>query len=132
MASCDIQTLLSKNPCLGGAPDWIVELVEFQILCGIKNFLTLGTPVTCNIQSLLNDAACANAIDSGLLKVAKIQLLCDISVLIAGGGGVAGFLCGVGNPNGVVASVVCGQLYTDTATGAKYTSTVSGTNNNWV
>lgn len=82
MAVCDVQSLISANPCLSALSPRQLELVKTQMLCGIKNFLTDATPVTCDIQTLLDDANCFNALNSQMLSVVQAQLLCDISGLL--------------------------------------------------
>lgn len=79
---CDVQALLSENPCLSVLNPWQLKLIQAQQICGIKNFLTDGTPVTCDIAELLEDAACFNGLTEFQLDVIIAQLLCDVSGLL--------------------------------------------------
>jgi hypothetical protein len=83
----------------------------------------------CDVADLLADAACFAALPPGLLQLVQTQLLCEINTNIVN----ALPLCGSGDPNGVETGTICGQSYTDTATGAEYRfQGVVGTNTGWV
>lgn len=60
----------------------MLEVVETQMLCNLKNFLTSAEPVTCDIQEILSDAGCFYAVNSHTLRAIRVQLLCDISNLL--------------------------------------------------
>lgn len=109
------------------------QWVKAQLLCNLKTWLEEGGAMpSCDVQSLMDDAACIAALTSGQVDVIIAQLECDVNQLIAGGGSSVSFLCGNGDPNGVVIGLVCGQLYTDLDTGAKYTfQGVVGGNTGW-
>jgi hypothetical protein len=79
---CDVQELIDTNPCLMTLNPWQIEIVKTQMLCGIKNFLDSGAPITCDIQELLSDAACFNALNGRQLSAIQAQLLCDIAGLL--------------------------------------------------
>lgn len=80
--TCDVQELLSANPCLSELNPWMLKVVKVQMLCGIVNFLTDATPVTCDIAELLEDASCFYGLSEWQLEVIETQLLCEISNLL--------------------------------------------------
>lgn len=79
---CDLQALLSENPCLYALSARTLKVLKVQMLCGIQNNLESGEPVTCDIQELMDDAACFNALSDFELEVLETQLLCNISGLL--------------------------------------------------
>lgn len=80
---CDVQALISSDPCLSALSPWLIKVVKVQMLCGIKNFLESAEPITCDIQELLADAACFNGLNDFQLDVIEAQLLCDIAGLLS-------------------------------------------------
>lgn len=133
MASCDVQALISENPCLSTLTIPWLEVVITQELCELYNFLSTGEPVTCDIQEIMDDAKCLYTLMPQQLKVVQAQLLCNILQVISGGSSAIGFLCGAVDPEGAVIGLVCGQTYTNTTTGTlfKFTGTI-GTSTGWV
>jgi hypothetical protein len=79
---CDVQTLISANPCLAALSPRMLRILQAQMLCGIFNNLDSGEPITCDIQALLDDAECFNELNDFQLEVAITQLLCEISGLL--------------------------------------------------
>lgn len=79
---CDAQSLLDSNPCLSALNPWQLKVVIAMQICGIKNFLDSGEPITCDIQELLDDAECFNGLTEFQLDVIISQLLCDVSGLL--------------------------------------------------
>src|SRR5690348_660855 len=127
MATCNVQSLMDDAPCFNALVPGQWQLVELVLLCRILQ--ALDPLASCNIQSLLDDAACFNELMPGQQRLAELVLLCNISTAIVN----ALPLCGTGSPEGVVTGTICGQLYTDTSTGTKYTFTgVVGTKIGWV
>lgn len=82
MAVCNVQDLLSANPCLSALDDYTLEVVFTQMLCNLYNNLNAGDPLTCDIQELLADANCFHGLPLGRLKVLQVQLLCEINGLL--------------------------------------------------
>ena len=80
--TCDVQTLISANPCLYTLTPRMLRVLQAQMLCGIFNNLDSGTAITCDIQALLDDAECFNALNDFQLEVVITQLLCEISGLL--------------------------------------------------
>lgn len=80
--TCDVQELISTNPCLSSLNAYQLELVITAQLCQIKNKIESGEEVTCDIQELLDSANCFNMLQMFELKVLQAQLLCDISNLL--------------------------------------------------
>jgi hypothetical protein len=134
MASCDPQTILAEQPCYSALMWGQRQWVKAQLLCNLKTWLEEGGDMaSCDVQSLMDDAACLATLPAGQLDVVIAQLECDVNGLIGGGGSAVSFLCGSGSPEGVVIGLSCGQLYTDTDTGTKYTFTGTvGTSIGWV
>lgn len=79
---CDAQALISANPCLSALNPWMLHVLKVQMLCGLKNFLTDGTPITCDISELMADAQCFYGLSEFQLNVIEVALLCDISNLV--------------------------------------------------
>lgn len=79
---CDPQELISSNPCLSALNPFMLKVIEVQMLCGLKNFLTDGTPVTCEIDELIADASCFYGLTEFQLDVIRVQLLCEIVNLV--------------------------------------------------
>lgn len=82
MATCNVQELLSADPCLSALSEYELELVIYQQLCGLYNNLSLGEPLTCDIQELITDARCLYGQPLHVIKVAQAQLLCNILELL--------------------------------------------------
>ena len=127
MSTCAVQPLLDDSGCFEALTSGQWQVVQLQLLCQILQ--ALDPVATCNVQTLMDDANCFNALTPGQWRVVELQLLCDIKTSIIN----ALPLCGTGSPEGVVPGLICGQLYTDTSTGTKYTFTGTvGTNTGWV
>lgn len=82
MAVCNVQELLSANPCYSALSSHMRKVVFTQMLCVLFNNLDAGDPITCDIQTLLDDAACFNALSDDQLEVVQLQLMCEILGLV--------------------------------------------------
>lgn len=82
MAACNVQELLTANPCLAALSPHMLEVVETQLLCGLFNHLDSGAEMTCDIEALLADASCFYNLSSEQLRVIRVQMLCEIGALI--------------------------------------------------
>ena len=82
MATCNVQSLLSADPCLSALDTYRLEVLITQQLCNLFNFLDSAEPVTCDVQELLEDSSCFNGLSINQLKVIQAQLLCNIASLL--------------------------------------------------
>lgn len=78
---CDIQELLSANPCISNLNPHMLEVVETQLLCGLFNHLDSGAEFTCDIEALLADSSCFYNLSSQQLRIIRVQMLCNIGAL---------------------------------------------------
>ena len=82
MAVCDVQALISQDPCYSTLNPHMRRVVKVQMLCGLFNNLDSGEPLTCDIQELLADAACFYNLSDDMLEILELQLLCNIFGLL--------------------------------------------------
>jgi hypothetical protein len=82
MAVCDVQALISENPCLHALNEYTLEVLNTQQLCALYNNLDSGEPLECDIQTLLSDAECLYGRSVHELKVIQAQLLCNIFAIL--------------------------------------------------
>lgn len=78
MAVCNVQDLISANPCYAALSPHMRKVVFTQMLCNLYNNLDAGDPITCDIQELLDDAQCFDALSDDQLEVVQLQLMCNI------------------------------------------------------
>lgn len=79
--TCDVQALLSANPCLSTLSPMMAEKLETQMLCSLFNHMDSGAEFSCDIETLISEANCLPS-DSNILRVLRMQLLCNIGALI--------------------------------------------------
>jgi len=82
MATCNVQDLISTDPCLSSLNEYTLEVLITQQLCSLFNNLDTGEPLECDIQTLLDDASCFYGLSQPQLKVLQAQLLCNIFALL--------------------------------------------------
>lgn len=82
MAVCDVQALISADPCLSALTEYELEVLITQQLCSLFNNLDSGEPLDCDIQALLADASCFYGRSIQELKVIQAQLLCNIFTIL--------------------------------------------------
>lgn len=80
--ACDVQELISTNPCLSTLNDYSLEVLRTAQLCALYNNLNDGTPLTCDIQELLSESSCFYGLSEHDLKVLQASLLCQIFELL--------------------------------------------------
>lgn len=82
MAVCDVQALISADPCLSALTEYELEVLITQQLCSLFNNLDSGEPLTCEIAELLADASCFYGRSLHELKVIQAQLLCNVFTIL--------------------------------------------------
>lgn len=82
MAICDVQALISADPCLSALTEYELEVLITQQLCSLFNNLDSGEPLTCEIQELIADASCLYGLSVHQLKVLQAQLLCNVFTML--------------------------------------------------
>lgn len=78
MAVCNVEELLDANPCLVELSADMLDAVETQMICNLRNNLIDGAAITCDIEELISEAGCFVGVDPHRRKAIRAQLLCEI------------------------------------------------------
>ena len=82
-AACDIQTILTDNPCLAQMPDKMVQIYKVAVLCSIIDKLNGGEGIDCSdIQVVFDANPCLFQLFPNQLKVLEAALVCQINTLL--------------------------------------------------
>lgn len=82
-AACDIQTILTDNPCLATLFPNQLDIYKVGVLCSIVDKLNGGPGIDCSDpQTVFDENECLFQLYPFQLKVLEAALVCEINSLI--------------------------------------------------
>lgn len=83
-AACDIQTILTANPCLATLFANQLEIYKVGVLCSIVDKLQGGPGIDCSDpQTVFDENPCLFELFPNQLKIVEAALVCQINTLLA-------------------------------------------------